>query len=146
MIRIDLSTIAMLVLLAAVVQPERVAAEAALAVGLPANVADSGFAYGVAVNARSKKLAGAEAMTDCRKPGRPDQAARDRCVIVNLFRNMCMAVAMDPKDGTPGVGWSVAARKPTAEKRALAKCSATAGAERASACQIDWSGCDGGAR
>ena len=62
------------------------------------------------------------------------------------FKNQCIAVAMDPADGTPGVGWAVAADLRTTEAEALAKCEATAGPGRRAACKVDSSGCDGTAK
>jgi len=66
--------------------------------------------------------------------------------VVQTFRNQCFAVAMDPKDATPGAGWAVADDKESAARAALAKCVATAGDDRRDACEVTHSGCDGKAK
>ncbi len=66
--------------------------------------------------------------------------------MVQAFKNLCFAVAMDPKDATPGVGWAVEGDKDSAARAALAKCVATAGDGRRDACEVTHSGCDGNAK
>jgi hypothetical protein len=90
--------------------------------------------------------ANAEALADCKTetPG-VDQRAQAACTVVQTFHNQCFAVAMDPKDATPGVGWAVADSKEAAGRDALSKCVATAGASRHDACRVMHSECDGGA-
>ena len=51
---------------------------------------------------------------------------------------------MDPKAGTPGVGWSIAVEKADAESRAVANCKSTAGSDRRDFCVVQESKCDGG--
>ena len=122
-------------------------ADGALAVGEPADVAAEGFAYGHALNQPTAEKAGADALSDCRKetPG-VDPRAQALCKVVQAFKNQCFAVAMDPQDATPGVGWAVADDKEAASRAALAKCVATAGDDRRDACEVTHSGCDGSAK
>jgi hypothetical protein len=122
-------------------------AEGALAVGEPADVAAEGFAYGFALDQPSTEKAGADALRDCRAPTPGiDPRAQAVCTVVQAFKNQCFAVAMDPKDATPGVGWAVEGDKESAARAALAKCVATAGADRRDACEVTHSGCDGTAK
>ena len=123
------------------------AAEGAIAVGLPRDVAAEGFAFGSSVNKARIDEARTEALRGCKKesPG-VDKRAQALCAVVQSFRNQCFAVAMDPKDATPGVGWSIAADTPTARREALAKCVETAGDDRRDACEVSHSECDGTAK
>jgi hypothetical protein len=127
--------------------PNRSAAEGALAVGLPADVATEGFAFGYALEKSSAEEARAAALADCRaeSPG-VDKRAQALCAPVGSFRNKCFAVAMDPKDATPGVGWEIAPSLQGASRGALAKCVATAGADRRDACKVTHAKCDGSAK
>ena len=122
-------------------------ADGALAVGEPSDVAAEGFAYGFALDQASAEKANADALKDCRTPTPGiDPRAQAACTVVQAFKNQCFAVAMDPKDATPGVGWAVAGDKDGASRAALAKCVATAGADRRDACEVTHSGCDGTAK
>jgi len=127
--------------------PNRSAAEGALAVGLPADVAKDGFAFGYALEKSSAEEARAAALADCRaeSPG-VDKRAQALCAPAGSFRNKCFAVAMDPKDATPGVGWAIAPSLKAASRGALAKCVATAGADRRDACKVTHAKCDGSAK
>jgi hypothetical protein len=53
-----------------------------------------------------------------------DPTLRGLCKLIQKFKNRCGTDAMDPKAGTPGVGWAVAATSQKAEAEALAKCRA----------------------
>jgi hypothetical protein len=122
------------------------AADGALAVGAPADVAEEGYAYGFGVNVASTE-ASAKAMRDCtRRSQGVDPRAQRLCKIVQTFRDKCFAVAMDPKDATPGAGWAVADDKATAGRNALAKCMETAGADRRNFCEVTHTDCDGAAK
>ena len=138
---------AMIALFAGTAWPRVSVAEGALAVGLPADVAKEGFAYGYALNQASAAVAREGALKDCRTeaPG-VDKRAQALCAVVDMFRNQCFAVSMDPKDATPGAGWAIAASKRLAENQAVAKCRATAGESRRDFCEVSHSGCDGGAQ
>jgi hypothetical protein len=127
--------------------PDLAAGDGALAIGEPADVAAEGFAYGFALDEPNGDAANAGAMRDCKTPTRGiDPRAQTLCRVVQTFKNQCFAVAMDPKDGTPGAGWAVAGDKDAASGAALAKCVATAGDDRRDACEVTHSGCDGSAK
>jgi dienelactone hydrolase len=117
-------------------------AHGALAVGEPKDIVAGGFSWGGKVDAATSDAAQAKALEICRtvKGNAPD-ATRKLCKIVETFDHKCYAMAWDPKDGTPGVGWSVAARKDVAEAQALERCHTTGG-DRASFCVVSHSECD----
>ena len=102
---------ALIVLAATVLRPDTGNADAALAVGLPADVAKQGVAMGYALNYANKEEAQAEALKRCRAFRDAPQATRDICKIVENFRDRCMAIALDPDTGTTGLGWSVAKKQ-----------------------------------
>ena len=125
-------------------QPHRAAAEGAIAVGAPKDVARDGYAYAYATGKADMKAARDEALETCRKPGNgKSDAGRKLCSVVGTFTNQCVAVAMDPGSGTPGVGWAIGGTLKLAQDQAMAKCKATAGANRQESCVIDNSKCDG---
>ena len=134
--------------LAGLVAPHGLAlADGALAVGLPDDVAAEGFAYGYALDEATADVARAQAVRDCKtETTGVDPRAQARCAVVQTFKNQCFAVAMDPKDATPGVGWAIARDKDGASRAALAKCRDTAGDDRRDACEVTHSGCDGSAK
>jgi hypothetical protein len=127
----------------AALQPGRAGADAALAVGLPADVAQKGLAVGWAVNHPTRKEAEAEALRRCREAKDAPQAARDLCRIVESFDDRCLAVAVDPEAGTSGVGWAVAASQKAAETAAMEDCAEGAGQKRRGSCRITFARCDG---
>jgi hypothetical protein len=120
----------------------------ALAVALPADVAKSGFSYGYSNNYADAAQASAHALDACRttKDAAKDANLRSLCKVVQSYSNQCVAVAMDPAAGTPGVGWAVENDLQSAERKALGQCQETAGPGRRAACVIDHSACDGSAR
>jgi len=120
--------------------PNPAAAHGALAVGLPSDVAESGFAYGFAVNYSTRDEAAAAALETCR--AEKVAVARSLCTVIDTFRGRCVAVAMDPKAGTPGVGWAIGTTKEKAEIQALTECIETAGESRRGACLVTSSMCD----
>ena len=141
-----LTTVAAALLTGATLWPDRSVADGALAVGLPANVAQEGFAYGIALNTSANE-AGAMALSACRRKSKQaDKRAQALCAVTNTFSNQCFAVALDPRDSTPGVGWAIEANKKAAERVALTKCRVTAGEGRQQFCTVDRSGCDGSAK
>jgi len=101
----------------------------ALAVGLPPDVATGGFTYGYSHNNEDANHAEAKALDACRstKDAKNDVNLRSLCKVIQDYANQCVAVAMDPAAGTPGVGWAVANDLLTAERQALGKCMDTAG-------------------
>jgi hypothetical protein len=126
---------------AIVLSPDFAAAEGALAMGLPNDVAKDGFTYGYSYDKASTRQAQAEALFQCRKT--KDSALRSLCKVIATYHDQCVAVAMDPDTGTSGVGWSIAVNLPSAEADALAKCKETDGPAHADKCVIDNSQCDG---
>lgn len=129
------------------VAPRPAAGDGALAIGEPKDVAKEGYAYGFATNRANAEDASTAAMHDCKaeSPG-VDKRAQALCNVVQTFRNKCFAVAMDPKDATPGAGWAVADDKETAGRNALVKCHETAGADRQEFCKVTHTDCDGQGR
>jgi Domain of unknown function (DUF4189) len=118
-------------------------ADGALAVGLPADVARQGVAMGWAINFSSRQEAQAQAMKDCRNFKDAPEATRSLCKVVESFRGQCVAIALDPELGTPGVGWAVAGAQPAAEGAAMAACVASAGRDRQKNCEVAVAKCDG---
>jgi hypothetical protein len=119
------------------------AADGAVAVGVPADVIQHGYAYGRVTNSENSKIASDHALTNCENAKDATQVARELCVVVMTFKNKCVALSLDPKAGTPGAGWAVANTKDEAEKEAMAQCIGTAGPARRDFCQISDSSCDG---
>jgi hypothetical protein len=117
-----------------------VAAEGAVALGVTGNIAKDGYAIGINVNSSSQTEARDAALKYCQSHG--GDAARAKCEIFATFRDQCAAEAEDPKAGTPGAGWAIAADKAVAEKMAMTNCLATAG-DRGSFCKVVTSVCDG---
>src|ERR1700744_674293 len=127
----------------AVLNPHRAAADGARPVGVPKDVAKQGFAYAYSTDKPDSNAARAEALDTCRKPGdNKSETARGLCSVVGTFTKQCVAVAMDPASGTPGVGWAIAYSLKAAESAAIAQCRATAGADRRSYCKVDHSRCE----
>jgi hypothetical protein len=125
-------------------------ADSALALGLPADVVHEGFASGFTLNAPNMDAARQSAIAGCQKSVGASEAARNLCKVVATFRNQCFAVAIDPADGTPGVGWSIAENQKMADAQAIAQCRTTAGADRVQFCVVMEGrgtnrGCDGNA-
>lgn len=133
---------ALIVLAATVLRPDTGNADAALAVGLPADVAKQGIAMGYALNYANKEEAQAEALKRCRAFRDAPQATRDICKIVENFRDRCMAIALDPDTGTTGLGWSVSKKQEQAEEVAMERCADTAGKKRRDFCRITFTRCD----
>ena len=128
--------------------PSQSMAAGALAIGLPPDVAKGGFTYGYSNNNDDANHAELKALDACRttKDAANDANLRSLCKVIQDYTNKCVAVAMDPAAGTPGVGWSVAPDLRTAEAQALSKCEDTAGPGRRAACVVDHSSCDGSAK
>jgi hypothetical protein len=133
-----------LLVAAGATRPTCAVADGALAVALPPDVVKQGFAYGYVTDYANPDEADAQAMKKCRDT--TIAGVRPLCTVIQDFKSQCVAVAMDPQAGTPGVGWSVAPDLHTAESQALSKCETTAGPGRRAACAIDHSSCDGSAK
>jgi hypothetical protein len=134
---------AVLLLVALPYLPHPAAADGAIAIGAPADVSRYGYVYGYQLNAASKSEASDKALTNCRNAPNASDEAKNLCVVAMTFRNQCVAVAMDPKVGTPGAGWAIATVRQDAIDQAMANCKATAGANRRDSCQLSNAGCDG---
>jgi hypothetical protein len=124
--------------------PHQALAMGAFAAGVPDDPASQGVAFGYGVNYSNRQDAEARAMEECRKqPLSPATVAR--CKVVSDFDHSCVAVAFDPKAGTPGYGWAFATTEAEADNHALGNCRAIAGADRAPYCAVSLSQCDTGA-
>ena len=139
-----LMSIVSLLLAAGALRSTSAVADGALAVALPPDVVKQGFAYGYVTDYPDANKADAQALKKCRDT--TIAGVRPLCEVIQDFKNQCVAVAMDPQAGTPGVGWSVAPNLRTAEAQALSKCESTAGPGRRAACAVDHSSCDGNAK
>jgi hypothetical protein len=126
-------------LLAAVGQPR---AEGALAISQMKDIAKAGLAIGLSNNYGGKDEARKRALDECHAFVNAPKATRDTCAVVLSFRDQCVAISLDPKDGTPGFGWAVADKKETAQSEALSRCVATAGKSRQKFCQNSLVRCD----
>ena len=120
----------------------------ALAVGVPPDVARQGFAAGHALNAPTPDKARRGATESCHGSTGASEEAKKLCNVVATFSDQCYAIALDPKDGTPGVGWAIAKTQEAADAQAIAQCRNTAGPSRRDFCTIfsNNRGCDGNAR
>ena len=126
----------------ALATPLSALARGALAVGEPKSIAKGGFTWGASVNRDTSEGAQLHALETCLTiKGNAPLATRGLCRVVEIFDHKCYAMGWDPKDGTPGVGWAVAATKADAEHAALERCHSTAGS-RKEFCVISHSDCD----
>lgn len=135
--------------LAALLMPQSALAFGALAAGVPTDVANDGFAYGINVNAPTEEIARTTALSNCkgtnpnsRVQSQSSSPARDLCTVVTTFHHQCAAVAEDPAAGTPGIGWGIAPTLEAATQQALDNCMATAGETRKQFCARDAYNCD----
>jgi hypothetical protein len=128
--------------------PTSVDAAGALAAAVPPDVAKGGFSYGYSNDNADVNHAEEAALNACRstKDASNDAKLRSLCKVIQDYSNQCVAVAMDPAAGTPGVGWAVSNDLLSAERQALGKCMDTAGPSRRAACVVDHSSCDGNAK
>jgi hypothetical protein len=118
-------------------------ADGAIAVGLPKDVAKQGVAIGTSWNYPNPEGANARALQECLSFMDAPPDTRKLCKVMQTFNRECVAVAIDPQAGTPGVGWAVAPAKSGAESSALQRCKNTAGAGRQQFCKITVTHCDG---
>jgi uncharacterized protein DUF4189 len=116
-------------------------ADGALAVGSTGDVAKDGIAIGTSINYKTADAAEQAALERC-KDYKPAPKAAAQCRSIGTFKGECYAISFDPKDGTPGAGWAMAATKALAEQRAMANCQITAGEGRRDFCRIEESKCD----
>lgn len=109
-------------------------AVAALALGVPSDVAKEGVSMGLFTGEQTVEAARAKALDQCHKQG--SDKTKALCVVVRVFRNQCAAFAIDPKPGTPGFGWAIADDSDKAKNQALESCRDMAGPSRADACVV----------
>ena len=126
----------------AIAWPNPSAAEGALAVGLPSHVEKQGVALGYATKHPTKEKARAVALNKCKTAMDAPASTRALCKVIQTFADQCVALAIDPKAGTPGYGWGIAVDKEAAEKAALQMCIETAGPSRREFCKTTDSACD----
>jgi hypothetical protein len=136
---------AALFFMAILAAPITAAAFGALAVGEPVDIAKRGVAVGFARNFATKAEAEAQALKKCLGFQGAPPDTRALCKVVKTFEKLCFAIALDPKAGTPGFGWSIGATRAEAERSAMNKCNNTAGKGRQKFCQVNVkeAGCDG---
>jgi hypothetical protein len=135
-------------------QTTPVFAASAVAVGIAPGCPRIGYAIGFGINLADTDTAKAKAVDGCHGSTVTSGAAvnnnmktaRSNCKVVGTFSNQCIASAIDPKDGTPGVGWAVADTQQEADEQALVKCRSTAGSSRAKFCEVQDRHCDGSAK
>jgi hypothetical protein len=120
-------------------------AAGAVAVGIAPDGAQHGFSFAINSNKATETAARETALNGCQTSKEANDKAHARCGVIGTFVNQCASIAMDPKDGTPGVGWAIAADSATAKQQALANCEATAGPGRAGFCEVSAIRCDGSA-
>lgn len=144
--RFSVSSLAALGLLVVLSAPSPSFAEGAIAVGMPADVAKDGVAFGWVINSRARQDAERESLKQCHDFQDAPKSTRALCTVMRTFKNECFAIALDPEPGTPGVGWAVLPTKAAADSKAMADCRATAGRSRESFCKVTSSRCDGTAR
>jgi Domain of unknown function (DUF4189) len=130
-------------LLAALAWPRTGAAEGALAIGLPRDVANEGIAIGWVINSDSPDTAHERALRRCLDFKEAPATTRALCKVIKTFRGECVAIALDREEGTPGVGWAIAVSEQDARADALAACASTAGDERRQHCKVTVLRCDG---
>lgn len=121
-------------------------AAGALAVGEPTDIAEDGYAVGIAYSFKTQAEAEERAVRECQSVEEAPLATRKLCKVVRTFENQCGAAAIDPKNGTPGAGWAVAETLAIAKRDALQRCEDTAGRDRKGECRISLEGCDGKAK
>jgi hypothetical protein len=117
-------------------------ADGALAISQMKDIAKSGLAIGLSSNYAGKDEARTRALDECHAFANAPKATRDTCAVILSFRDQCVAISLDPKDGTPGFGWAAADKKEVAQSESLARCVATAGKSRQKFCQNSLVRCD----
>ena len=122
-------------------------ADGVLAVGVTKDVARDGFVIGYSVNKTTLDEARERAMNSCRNAQVANaEAAKKECKVVAEFRDKCVAIADDPKNGTTGFGWGVAATRADAINQALEMCRKASSSARAGFCRPAHASCDGTAK
>jgi hypothetical protein len=126
----------------------RAFADAALAIGTGPRGA---WASGFQLNAPSFDAARPKSIEGCLKSA-ADQKGLGRewgsknCKVVATFRDECVAVALDLKDGEIGAGWAIGKTQAEADRIALERCQRSATRGRADFCRVTDRHCDGSAK
>lgn len=118
----------------------------AISIAEPADVAKDGYSSGISYNFKTQGEAEDRADTECANTQDAPPETRKLCKVIRTFQNQCVAVALDPKAGTPGAGWAIGDTSALARRDALERCEDTAGADRKGECRITAEGCDGRAK
>jgi hypothetical protein len=117
-----------------------------VAIGLPSDVAQGGFAMGISYNYNSQGEADAGALKQCLNFMDAPDSTRALCKIESHFENQCFAMAMDPEPGTYGLGYKVATSQSAADQSAMNDCRNTSTYDRKDYCKVSYRTCDGSAR
>ncbi|MGD9784457.1 MAG: DUF4189 domain-containing protein [Hyphomicrobiaceae bacterium] len=126
----------------AAVPIERAAADVALAIGQTSRgVARDGVAYGYAVVKSDGDQARRSALKWCKDFKDAPEPAK-KCKTVSSISEGCIVVAMDPKPGTPGIGWSASGDVDAAVDEAVAACREVSPKNRHKSCVVDTLACD----
>src|ERR1700684_906241 len=114
--------VSLLALAAILMANDRANSAGAIAEGISPTGVIHGYSYGIHSNAPNADAAKAAALGACKAtPDKvADPKARARCAVVSTFTNKCAAIALDPKAGTPGVGWAIGDTQKRADDEALA--------------------------
>jgi hypothetical protein len=120
-------------------------AKGTVAIGLPGDVAEGGFAMGISYNYTETGQADAEALKQCLNFMDAPDATRALCKVDKHFENECFAMAMDPEPGTYGFGYKVADTQADADENAMADCRQSSTSDRADFCKVSYRICDGSA-
>lgn len=123
-------------------------AAGAVAIGIPPGGIAKGFAGGHSLGATDMASAREAAVDGCRKSTGASDAAKKACAVVASFKDECYAIALDPKDGTPGAGWAIAETQALADQEAVQQCRNTSSPDRQKFCEVPSTnhGCDGTAK
>jgi hypothetical protein len=109
------------------------AAHGAIAIGGATSDSPNGSAYGISYSWATKAKADANARAECEKHR---GKIGTRCEVVADYTRQWASVAMDPKGGTPGIGWGVDPDKKSVEAFALYRCKQTSPEDRKPFCAI----------
>ncbi|MCB1522457.1 MAG: DUF4189 domain-containing protein [Hyphomicrobiaceae bacterium] len=119
-----------------IIEIRPVSAEVALAVGTTARgVARDGIAIGYAALRGEEELSRKQALGYCQSLRTAPVAARS-CRIVKTLPQGCAAMALDPKPGSPGAGWSLAEDIDEAVDEAVGRCRDSSPRSRRGACKL----------
>ena len=123
------------------IAPSPATAFGALALGQPDHIEKLGVAIGNAWNYKTKEEAAAAAVKRCTEFQGAPKAVK-LCGLTRTYENQCISIAMDPKSGTPGFGWSIMNDQAKADEAALSNCRSTAGRGREKFCKVTEGHCD----